>query len=230
MYESLSAYWKFLKRPRLLRFSKDKAQLKKDFFYLLILDYIIAFLVLSALSVLLHYKLVKAYPFMDLEKEFGIWLTGVLMCMGAPLFEEGIFRYQLRKRMLSIYFIAFALACIVISNLTNDYLKFFTFIAFLGLAIGANSWLGSMSKIRGYKVWQKLYGYFFYLTALVFAYAHLSNIKGLTIADPSFIFYISAQLFAGLSLGYLRIKYGLIYSILFHAAYNGLLFLLMAFS
>lgn len=230
MYESLSAYWQFLKRPRLLRFSKDKTQLRQDFISLLILDYAIAFLVLSTLSILLHYKLIRQYPMMDLTKEFGLWVTGVLLCIAAPLLEESIFRYQLRIRALSVYFIAFAFACIAISNLTNDYLKFFIFIAFLVLAIVTNSIMGSMSKARAHAVWQKLYGWFFYLTAFIFAYVHLSNTKGLTVADPSFILYILAQLFVGLSLGYLRVKYGLLYSILFHTSYNGVLFLIMVFS
>jgi len=229
MDKSLSAYWQFLKRPKLLRFSKDKLQLRKDFITLLILDYAIAFSVLTTLSILVHYKLVKEYPFIDLKKEYGIWGTGILLCVGAPLIEEAIFRYQLRKRALSIYFIASALACITISNLTNDYFKFFVFLAFLILAIVGNSWFEAMSKTKGYLIWQKLYGWFFYFTAFVFAYVHLGNIEGLTVADPSFFFYILAQLFVGLSLGYLRIKYGLVYAMLFHAAYNGLIFLLMIF-
>lgn len=189
MYESLSAYWQFLKRPKLLRFSKDKLELRRDFITLLILDYALAFLVLGTLAILLHYKLVKEYPFVDLKKEYGIWGTGVLLCIGAPLIEEAIFRYQLRKRALSIYFIASALACITISNLTNDYFKFFAFLVLLILAILGNSWFEGMSKAKAYLVWQKLYGWIFYFTAFIFAYVHLGNVEGLTVADPSFLFF-----------------------------------------
>jgi membrane protease YdiL (CAAX protease family) len=228
MYDSLSSYWQFLKHPKLLKFSKNKLQLRNDFITLLILDFIIAFLVMGTLNILLHYKLIKEYPLIDLTKRFGLLTAGFLICVAAPLLEEGIFRYQLRKRTLSIYFLTISLACIAISNTANDYLKIAIFISLFIIAVLCNTRFRSMPKVKSYLLWQKLYGWFFYLTAVIFAYVHLSNTKGLTVADPSFILYILAQLVIGLSLGYLRIKYGLIYAILFHASYNGLLFLIMA--
>jgi membrane protease YdiL (CAAX protease family) len=230
MYQSLSAYWQFLKKPRLLKFSKNKLQLWKDFITLLILDYVIAFLVMGTLSILLHYKLIKEYPLIDLTDKFGLLGAGILICVAAPLLEESIFRYQLRKRTLSIYFIAISLACIAISNIANDYLQIASFIAIMILGIVCDTRFRSMPNVKSYLLLQKLYGWFFYLTAFIFAYVHLTNVKGLTVADPSFILYILAQLVVGISLGYLRIKYGLIYAILFHASYNGLLFIIMAIS
>jgi hypothetical protein len=230
MYQPLFNYWQFLKQPKLLRFSKDKFQLRKDFITLLILDVVLGFVIVATLSILLHYKLIKAYPLIDLKEKYGLLLTGFLMCIAAPLIEEGIFRYQLRKRTLSIYFLAIALGAILSSNTANEYIKFVILLAFLILAISAQVYFGSLSKVKSHLLWQKLYGWFFYLTAGVFAYVHLSNVKGLTVADPSFVLYILAQFFVGLSLGYLRIKYGLVYAILFHAAYNGSLFLMMAIS
>ncbi|MEJ7560829.1 MAG: CPBP family glutamic-type intramembrane protease [Pedobacter sp.] len=230
MYQSLSNYWQFLKRPRLLRFSKNKLELRKDFITLLILDFVIAFAVMGTISTLLHYKLIKEYPIIDLTKQYGLLVTGILLCVVAPLLEESVFRYQLRKRRLSIYFIAISLAWIVISNVNNSYLQLSFLIAFIILAILCDMRFKSMSMTRSYLLWQRWYGWLFYLTAFIFAYAHLSNIKGLTVADPSFILYILAQLVVGMSLGYLRIKYGLIYAMLGHASYNGLIFIAMAFS
>jgi membrane protease YdiL (CAAX protease family) len=228
MYQSLSSYWQFLKRPKLLKFSKNKLQLRKDFITLLILDYVLAFLVMGTLGALRHYNLIKDYPSIDLTEQFGLLGAGLLICVAAPLLEESIFRYQLRKRTLSIYFIAISVALIAISNIANDYLKVATFIAIIIAAIVCDIRFKSMSKVQSYLLWQKVYGWVFYLTAFFFAYVHLTNTKGLTVADPSFILYILAQLVVGISLGYLRIKYGLIYAILLHASYNGLIFLLMA--
>jgi membrane protease YdiL (CAAX protease family) len=230
MYQSLSSYWQFLKQPKLLRFSKNRPELWRDFITLLILDYVIAFAVMGTISTLLHYKLIKEYPIIDLTKQYGLLVTGILLCVVAPLLEESIFRYQLRKRRLGIYFIAVSLAWIAISSVNDSYVQLSFLIAFAILAILCDLRFKSMSKTHSYFLWQKLYGWFFYLTAFVFAYAHLSNIKGLTVADPSFILYILAQLVVGISLGYLRIKYGLIYAMLCHASYNGLIFLAMAFS
>ena len=38
MIETLKTYWQFLKKPKRLRFNKDKKTLVRDFFWLLLLD------------------------------------------------------------------------------------------------------------------------------------------------------------------------------------------------
>ncbi|WP_420712341.1 type II CAAX prenyl endopeptidase Rce1 family protein [Pedobacter sp. SL55] len=86
------------------------------------------------------------------------------------------------------------------------------------------SFLRKKGKFYSIRAWKKNYPFLFYYTAIVFGLIHLSNYKDLTVSDPSFVLYIASQTFGGLSLGYLRIKYGLTYSILFHAFFNLIVF------
>jgi hypothetical protein len=67
---------------------------------------------------------------------------------------------------------------------------------------------------------QQSFGYLFYYSAIIFGLIHLTNIKGLTLSDPAFIIFVISQAFAGLSLGYLRVKYGLVYAIVLHGFLN----------
>jgi hypothetical protein len=88
------------------------------------------------------------------------------------------------------------------------------------LAMLFHAGVGKLDRRKAILIWRRYYVFLFYFTAIIFGYVHYTNIKGLTPADPVFIFYIISQIFTGISLGYLRVKYGLVYSILFHAGFN----------
>lgn len=229
MIHALSSYWQFLKDPKPIKFSKDRRQLRLDFATLLLLNLVIGFLVMSSVSILIHFKMVKEYPQTDFIKEYGFLGTALLLCVVAPLLEETVFRYQLRKRSLSIYFSFLSIGLIIAGYTSNDYVKFFILGGVTVAAISIDLMVKAMPKVKSHLLWQKLFIWPFFLTATTFAYVHISNIKGLTITDPSFVFYIIGQFFGGLSLGYIRLKYGLSYAILFHATYNSAGLILMAF-
>jgi membrane protease YdiL (CAAX protease family) len=65
--------------------------------------------------------------------------------------------------------------------------------------------------------------WYFYGTALVFGLVHLSNFPNLSEIWYLFPLLICPQLCLGLFLGYVRVRFGLAWAILFHAAYNGIL-------
>ena len=88
------------------------------------------------------------------------------------------------------------------------------------LAIALHWFLKSDGGSLTQQSWQKGFGFVFYYTGALFGYIHIANINGLTVVDPYFILFIAPQIMFGIALGYLRIKYGLAYSILFHACYN----------
>lgn len=64
----------------------------------------------------------------------------------------------------------------------------------------------------------------FYTIAILFGYIHISNYE----LTPSVLLFspllIAPQAFVGLYLGFIRVKFGLLWSIALHACYNGLLF------
>ncbi|WP_161805897.1 type II CAAX prenyl endopeptidase Rce1 family protein [Pedobacter sp. Hv1] len=221
MKQSLLEFWHFLQSPKLLKINKDKKMLKRDFLTLFLLNVLFAIVLMLVYELFLKLKLIKEYDSWDVFKELGIFwglLTGVLF---APLLEEYLFRWHLRKRSVSIYFWFLSIAVIVMSNIEDIRLNVLIFTIGLGVAVFSQAMLKKQGQTKQAIFWHTFYPFLFYFSALVFGFVHMSNIKGLTLEDPSFLFYISSQIVGGLTMGYLRVKYGLIYSILFHACFNG---------
>lgn len=220
MKETLSQFWIFLKKPTLLKLSRDKNSLKKDFLWLLVIDIIFAIFIALIFMFLIEFKLIKEYKTQDLLKEYGVLTSFIFACICAPLLEEFIFRWHLRKRYATIYFVFLSVAGIIIYFIDASWINFLVFLISFIIAALIISYYVKQSQTKKHILWKRLYPIVFYFSALIFGFVHLSNFQGLTIQDPAFIIYMSSQTFGGLSLGYLRVKYGLMYSILSHSCFN----------
>jgi len=196
------ALWRFIKKP--VELSEDKAslQLKIGTCGALFLIQIPPLLVLMALVGGLEQLGLWDEDMHSLQKIFQemepvlIFFFAVIM---APLLEEVMFRLILRFR----------------SN----------FLILWSIHIGVALHLGQKRSLlkTARKVWDKFYGWIFYLMAAAFGLMHIMNF------EPSLNIYLLApilvapQILIGINLGYLRVRFGLIWSILFHAFYNGIL-------
>jgi membrane protease YdiL (CAAX protease family) len=69
----------------------------------------------------------------------------------------------------------------------------------------------------------KLFKMAFYAIGIIFAYVHLFNFKLTTNVILFSPLLVAPQFFVGLIFGYIRIRFGLLWSILLHSLYNGLL-------
>lgn len=220
MQKSLQNFVAFLKKPKPLKQLKDKKLLLRDFTTLFILYVSFTTVLLSVFGLLLHFNLIKEYKSIDFLKEFGVLGTLFLACIIAPLVEETVFRYHLKDLNGAIYFIFLSFGVLTVSQVNGVRLQFAIMIIALVLAVLVIEFLKRKRKVFALKMWVKIYPLLFYYTAILFGLMHLSNYKDLTLTDPSFVFYIASQVFGGLGLGYLRIRYGLVYSMLFHALFN----------
>ena len=196
------ALWRFIKKP--VELSEDKAslQLKIGTCGALFLIQIPPLLVLMALVGGLEQLGLWDEDMHSLQKIFQemepvlIFFFAVIM---APLLEEVMFRLILRFR----------------SN----------FLILWSIHIGVALQLGQKRSLlkTARKVWDKFYGWVFYLMTMAFGLIHIMNF------EPSLNIYLLApilvapQILIGINLGYLRVRFGLIWSILFHAFYNGVL-------
>ena len=196
------ALWRFIKKP--VELSEDKAslQLKIGTCGALFLIQIPPLLVLMALVGGLEQLGLWDEDMHSLQKIFQemepvlIFFFAVIM---APLLEEVMFRLILRFR----------------SN----------FLILWSIHIGVALQLGQKRSLlkTARKVWDKFYDWVFYLMTMAFGLMHIMNF------EPSLNIYLLApilvapQLLIGINLGYLRVRFGLIWSILFHAFYNGVL-------
>tara|TARA_B100000900_G_scaffold414057_1_gene439598 strand:- start:3904 stop:4554 length:651 start_codon:yes stop_codon:yes gene_type:complete len=117
----------------------------------------------------------------------------------APFLEEIMFRLGLKLR--SNFLILWPLQLLILLQVSNK--------------------INLLKTIRNF--WNKFYAWIFYLITIAFGLIHILNFK------PSLNIYLLApvlvapQILIGINLGYLRIRFGLIWSILFHAFYNGIL-------
>ena len=220
MKRTLDTFASFLKNPKPLKQLKDKNLLLKDFTALYTLYVVFSILLMSILGVLLHFDLVKEYKGIDLLKEFGVLGTLLIACIIAPLLEESLFRYHLKEMNSAIYFVFLSVGALIVSQIDEIRQQLVIIGIALVFAVLVIELLKKRSRFYVTKFWMKIYPYLFYYTAIIFGLVHLSNYEDLTLGDPGFVFYIASQTFGGLGLGYLRIKYGLVYSILFHALFN----------
>ena len=69
----------------------------------------------------------------------------------------------------------------------------------------------------------KVFKFAFYGFALLFGYVHISNFEISTNVLLFSPILVAPQIYLGLVLGYIRVRFGLLWSILMHAVYNGIL-------
>ncbi|WP_244950701.1 hypothetical protein [Pedobacter suwonensis] len=124
MIETLSAFWDFLKKPKLLKLSKDNKSLWRDLVWLIILDLLFAGIIMGIYYTLLHFEIIDEYvEKFDILKKLGLTVALIIACILAPLLEESLFRWHLRSKYLPIYFVCFTLALIADYFINSPFLK-----------------------------------------------------------------------------------------------------------
>lgn len=140
-----------------------------------------------------------------------------------PVIEELGFRLLLRvkRQFLSISLSIQIVIVIAFFDLIKLDIFGFLFLAstlYLVLILTVNDWI--LEKIRlNYKL-------YFYCTLILFALLHSYNYHIYNkLGYLLIIFYLLPPLVFGLYFGYVRLKYGFIYAVLLHIAYNLILFI-----
>lgn len=208
-------YINFLKHPSWTGSYSRPAAI--DFFAL----FFIYMLIMMPISVLLHFltnilDLSTSINHMNLSSRI---IRGILL---APLVEEIFFRllYVFSRRNLWVV-IGTALILVVIFIIKTNYQKTVVFIS-VALVMG--------SALLSYKTSNKFikthFRLFFYFLALAFAGMHLTNFQGITMLKflPALMLVIPQFILATM-LGFVRLRYGFIYAVLFHATVNSTLLL-----
>jgi len=230
MIETLSTFWQFLRKPKLLKLSKDNKSLWRDLLWLIMLDLVFAGIIMGIYCSLVHFRIINEYEEkFDILKKYGLTVALLIACIVAPLLEESLFRWPLRGGYLPIYFMCFTLALVTDYFINSTYLKWPIYIVFFFISLIVRGYFKRMNIRRRVVFQRQSFGSLFYYSATIFGLIHLTNIKDLTLSDPAFIIFVISQFFSGLSMGYMRIKYGLIYSILLHSIFNFIMILLEFF-
>lgn len=199
----------FLKNPKDVKDSNQTAKKKiTRLVYFLIFD-----LLLGILSILINLLFEKLNWINSVDNQnddmasMPFWLLLFSTIIIAPLLEELIFRYPLRFK-------------------SNIVLNFFITIF---SCFNKNYSLKLKNRLKVF--WSKKFGILFYLSAILFGLIHLTNYNDL--GDTTFILWpilILSQLFAGVLIGYLRIKHNLFIGFCLHAFSNAILILTFFFT
>jgi hypothetical protein len=148
-------------------------------------------------------------------KEKKIYLF-FMVVFGAPIIEETIFRYQLKNWYLA--FLGWAvLIAILIRFVTPAHPYIGVVIALVMIII---PFYFKKAKLERLKFIAKFFKYHFYITALIFGLSHIHNYNQPFQYGWGILLLVLPQLFIGIVLGYVRMRFGLKNAIILHAAYN----------
>lgn len=150
---------------------------------------------------------------------FSSAMLAPIVIVAAPVGEEVIFRGWLTGRPRALWLLAMALlAALLLIAVT---LHWHDQAASLGVIVTAMAalvgWLVLRKRTDAPCWFARRFAVWFYLSVVVFALLHMSNYPRLSWA---LVPMVAPQLWAGLVFGYLRMRHGLVASILAHAIGN----------
>lgn len=210
-------FFNYLKNPDPFIKEDKNSLFYNQLFPLVVISLIFAFFAISFIGILEHFHWIKPLPEFKLfaikEKKIIVFLTVTIL---APIIEEAIFRYQLKNWYVA--FLAWA-AFFSIIFYHNFYPQVLIAAAIFITICSIPFYLKTRKTIR-YRVIKSAFRTHFYLTALVFGLVHVSNYNNPFQYGWAIVLLVLPQLFIGFILGYVRMRFGLKNSMIFHAAYN----------
>jgi membrane protease YdiL (CAAX protease family) len=154
------------------------------------------------------------------ELTFRLFLKFSPFRFGLALAFFGVFLLQTLEE-LGLINITNLFSYVGISNTILIFVLLFVFAILSGILIGIAIKLLNIQSIFE-KAFSKAFPIIFYLSAFIFGFAHISNYDGLNSIWFLIPFLGMPQIFIGTALGYVRVNYGLGWSMLLHALHNGL--------
>jgi len=199
--QTLTHFWDFLKNPKdyKLAYHHQFKLVKKDLIQIFKLDLLVTFIGVATVAVLQELLSLDFGPNKIEElinQPFLLLLVGVLI---APVFEELIFRFMITFRRAYPYLLIMGLSKFFFSASDFKVLRIFR------------------------KFWSYLFPFIFYSSSLLFGWVHSSNYVAGEDVGPLIAIATIPQILLGLLFGFVRIKYGLRYSVLLHGMHNGFL-------
>ncbi|MBC5774262.1 CPBP family intramembrane metalloprotease [Pontibacter sp. KCTC 32443] len=199
----------------------------RELFNLLLINIVlsVALVGIIELIVLLGWVNYDGHAVSEMLRKFPIWGGLLLAVIIVPFFEEVVFRSGLRFRR-GYFTLLTALMLFVAGILSFRYLTLFwalgISIAFGGIMIIYLLKAYSIGEFLERK-WSQIYGILFYSIAVIFGLVHISNYTNFNYASVALLLIpvlVAPQIWAGLALGYIRVKYGFFWGFFLHAAHN----------
>lgn len=201
----------YLKNPDYCEIQKPKA----IYFGILMMVYVLCMIPVAVMAFFIcrHFHIVHHSINLSPQKTV---LIGMIL---APVYEEVISRSLLKftKRNLVLFFLTVSILIVV--GLFRSKTTFVIILSVMLLVVMLSLLLAGRYKTECFIAAN--FKYFFYGSALAFGLAHAANFGGNVYVIVAFSFILGGpQIIAGLILGFIRMNYGLVYSILFHMLIN----------
>lgn len=179
--------------------------------------------VLNIISFFFIYILVDELPSLNLDTSLPYEIIFV-----APFTEEIIFRLLLKKnnKNIALWIVFLFLFLLMKFNIVDEkiiYLTFiilFMFIVFFTIKDKTYESINLVSNKRRHTL------LLIVTSSFLFGLAHISNLYSLDAGLIFIIIYFFSHFIVGLLLSVIRMKYGILISILYHSALNGIIYLL----
>lgn len=219
----LSDFLQFLKKPNLEGLSISKSEKVIRTIRLWIIS-LIAIILLRGIA-----EKIVDIPLPDMFENFldniGVWgFVGFVVILG-PLLEEITFRSALRFRV-SYLLISFVLITVyVLMNIMRQDESLALGFGIIAVLLFATLvYVLSQKPIESKAFYTSYYPYVFYSITILFGYIHIGNFEEfslkLLLLSPLIVL---PQFILGVSLGYIRVRFGFWYAVFFHVLNNGIM-------
>lgn len=215
----LNNFWRFLRSPT---YNDHNQPVRWGELAIFLLLYIVLGFALNPLLELLANYLQLKHVLE--EPDTTLILLGVLV---VPPIEEVVFRLWLRVNRGALFAVAFLVLFVGVLLLPVSNLGAVVLIA-LSVLILVATLMGYDANIE--QMVAHHFGFFFYGSTVLFALVHITNFTPLSTLTLLFTpLLVLPQFVVGTMLGYIRVRYGIGYSILFHVVVNAVLFAIIDF-
>ncbi|MEJ8757832.1 hypothetical protein WG947_12535 [Pontibacter sp. H259] len=161
----------------------------------------------------------------EMLRSYPIWGSLLFIVVLIPLVEEFVFRFGLKFRRGYFTFLLFVL----LLTLGIFAFKMMPILWGLGITV-ALTVLMVLYLMKAYQIgeflkrtWTRVYGILFYSVAILFGFIHIFNFTDFDFTSVAILLIpilIGSQIWGGLSMGYMRVKYGFFWGFFLHAAHN----------
>lgn len=206
----------YLKHP--LYFERNGKMNYKYFFKLFFLFFGLSLIL--QLVIIVFFNLPEL-PIVEIGK-VSVLSNILLTVIFVPIVEEIVFRLWMKDKKYNLFISLFAIISLLIISLNRNMNEMDVFADF-GLLILLFI-IFTCKVIPGFQL--KYFKYIFYSSCVLFGLLHICNyIDFQTIEWYIFPIVTIQEILAGFFLGFIRMKYGFIYGVLFHSSVNLLILL-----
>ena len=229
MEKTIKEYLRFLTKPE-LKYGQLGAE---SLIHLCILFFIVFFLEMMIAGIM--YSMIgmedMGHMMDDIIQNMNYGLLFLMAVIIAPALEEFIFRFYLKYPALSmLQLLSLIWGAFVYLLLELKHEELFWTVAAVGtvaLSLMTYQLFAKWRSLGPEGLYNRIFPMIFYLSAVIFAFVHIYNFQGDIpwYYTPILVF---PQFFLALFLGYVRIRNGIVYAILFHGLNNSIPMILLA--